>query len=181
MCRVSSVSCHSASGNDGQATSLVVSAVALVTSGRPRFSIGIDATCVGILQRPGCGLHVNAVYITPSPVFSRLEAPDYGVSRLMEVLCRMLVQRVIAAADVAAGKTKTKVNPLAAHFKTLFTSVRRAGTDIANFSQMSAVAGHCSSGWRLSNPDNSGDCTAYISRAHAREHARRNHSSGSID
>jgi hypothetical protein len=42
----------------------------------------------------------------------------------MEVLCCVLVFRGVATADVAAGETEPKVNPIIADFQALFTAPR---------------------------------------------------------
>lgn len=123
-------------------TSLVLAVIAAGISGRPCFSVGIDTTRTALSHRLGCWLDLERINIAPSPVFSGLEAPDDRMLCLMVVLRRVLVGRVVAATNMAAGETEAKVDPLTAHFETFFTSIRRTGTHIANISQMRAVAGH---------------------------------------
>ncbi|HTU51890.1 MAG TPA: hypothetical protein VMF56_14965 [Acidobacteriaceae bacterium] len=50
----------------------------------------------------------------------------------MKMFGGVLVPGGIAAADVAALQTETKVNPIVAHFQTLLTALRSAWGDIAD-------------------------------------------------
>src|SRR5258706_15123227 len=56
-------------------------------------------------------LHRDLVDITPAPVLAALERGDDRMLRRMVVLGRMLVLRVVATADVAAGPAQAKVHP----------------------------------------------------------------------
>jgi hypothetical protein len=48
----------------------------------------------------------------------------------MCVLRGVLIFRLIAAADMAAGHAEPQVDPGIAHFEAFLTSIRRAGNDI---------------------------------------------------
>src|SRR5438552_2693772 len=56
-------------------------------------------------------LHSDLVDIAPAPVLAGLERGDDRMLRRMVVLGRVLVLRVVATADVAAGPAQAKVHP----------------------------------------------------------------------
>ena len=61
---------------------------------------------------------------------------------LMKVFGCVLVFGGVAAADVAALQTKTKVNPIVAHFQAFLTALRRPWSDIADLIEVSALFRH---------------------------------------
>src|ERR1700754_941602 len=66
------------------------------------------------------------------PVLTRLEALDHGMSGLVGMLAGVLVQRVVAAADVAALRAAAQVEPPAAGrlaFDAAGSTRRHAGVD----------------------------------------------------
>ncbi len=65
------------------------------------------------------------VDVTPAPIFALLKTPDHGMIRGLEVRSRVLVGRRVAAADVAAGKAQSEMNPARPHFETILTAIRR--------------------------------------------------------
>jgi hypothetical protein len=54
----------------------------------------------------------------------------------VEVLCRVFILRIIAAAYMTACYAKSQMNPFVANFQTLFTAIRGSRSDLANFKQM---------------------------------------------
>ena len=54
----------------------------------------------------------------------------------MKMFGRVLVLRIVAAADVTACDAKPQVKPLVTRFQTLFTAVRGYRSNIDNFKQM---------------------------------------------
>lgn len=69
------------------------------------------------------GLDQHLIHVTPPPIFSRLERPDYRVSRRVKVFGCVLILRLIAATYVAAGEALAQVNPPVSCFQTLFTAL----------------------------------------------------------
>src|SRR5215210_6419748 len=60
----------------------------------------------------GCsGLDQHVIHVAVAPVFSGLEGPDNRVSRVVEVLGRVLVLRFIATTYVPANQAFTQVDP----------------------------------------------------------------------
>jgi hypothetical protein len=57
----------------------------------------------------------NLIDVTPSPILTRFDRPYDRMRGRMEVFCRMLVLRRIAAPDVPAAHAKPQVNPRIAH------------------------------------------------------------------
>ena len=64
-------------------------------------------------------LNHDLVGVTPSPVLARLERSNNGVMSLSKMLRRMLVFRVVAAADMTAGLAEAQVDPRVAHLQAL--------------------------------------------------------------
>jgi hypothetical protein len=54
----------------------------------------------------------------------------------MEVFRGVLVLRVIAAADMAAGKAKPQVHPVVTHGQALLATVRRPRLDVVDLVKM---------------------------------------------
>ena len=64
---------------------------------------------------------------------------------LVEMLRRVPILRIIAAADVAALEAEPQVHPLVAARQTLLAPVRRFRLDVANLRQMLALLSHVGS------------------------------------
>lgn len=105
-------------------------------------------------QRAGHRIEVAAVDVAPSPALVRLERCDHWVTGCFEVLQRMRILRILAAADMAAGKTNTKLVPPHAEGHAFFAAAR-AGFHSANFAEMRAGHDHV----RLSF---FGGCASYV-------------------
>src|SRR6185295_5813383 len=71
------------------------------------------------MEKRACSreLHADLVHIAPAPALARLERGDDRVLGRVEVLRGVLVLRVVAAADVAAGAAKAQVQPAIAHLQ----------------------------------------------------------------
>lgn len=54
--------------------------------------------------------------VIPEPILSRLVALDQCMPRLLGMCCRMHVERIVAASDVATGCTPAKMQPPGASF-----------------------------------------------------------------
>jgi hypothetical protein len=90
----------------------------------------------------GSGLFdLDLVDITPHPVLSRFNGANDGVVRGMEVTGRVFVFGRIAAADVAALETHTKVNPAVADFEAVFAAFG-GRPNVVNRVQMGAAGSH---------------------------------------
>src|ERR1700676_3521057 len=70
------------------------------------------------------GIEVAPVQIAPSPGFGALERSDDGVSGCSEVLQRMRVLRILAAADMATRQTYAQLIPLRSDREALLAAVR---------------------------------------------------------
>jgi hypothetical protein len=68
---------------------------------------------------------LDFIHIAPSPSFTRLEGLHHRMLGFVEVLCRMLVFRGVAAAYVSALETKAQMNPRVAGLQALFATLRR--------------------------------------------------------
>src|SRR5688572_33235964 len=62
--------------------------------------------------------------------------------RLMEMLRRVLADRVVAAANVAASQAETKVYPAHPGSETLLTTFSCARRDVADLREVRALIGH---------------------------------------
>src|SRR3981189_1697566 len=65
--------------------------------------------------------------IAPAPAFRRIIAFDHGMAGGVEMRGRMLVRRIIAAADMAAGAADPQMQPLASAFQALLATARARG------------------------------------------------------
>lgn len=81
-----------------------------------------------IVQR----LEKRFIDVAPTPLFARLKRLDDGVLGCMEMLCRVLILRLVAAADVSAAFTQTQVHPRVSDFQTVHAafSTRRHVPDL---------------------------------------------------
>src|SRR6266478_415222 len=74
-----------------------------------------DARAAAALPRAGGRLHHQLIDKTPAPVLARLEAAGDRMMDFPEVLGGVLVERVVAAADMTARQAETRVHPVAPH------------------------------------------------------------------
>ena len=65
---------------------------------------------------------LHLIYITPAPIFARLERFDDRVIRFVEVFCRVLVLRGVAATHVTTRHTEPQMNPRITHLQTFLAS-----------------------------------------------------------
>src|SRR6185295_17974645 len=77
------------------------------------------------MEKRACSreLHADLVHIAPAPALARLERGDDRMLRRVEMLRGVLVLRVVAAADVAAGAAKAQVQPAIAGPETLLAAL----------------------------------------------------------
>src|ERR1700755_3379084 len=68
----------------------------------------------------------RSVDVTPRPRSPGHYGSHYGMARLMEVLCRVLAGRGVAAADMAARLALPELDPARAFFQALLTGARRS-------------------------------------------------------
>src|ERR1700744_221800 len=81
------------------------------------------------------------VDITPAPAFRRIIALDDRMLACMKMLGCVLVGRIVAAADVAAGAADPQMQPLAAGLQA-FLAAERARRDLSDASDMRAALYH---------------------------------------
>jgi hypothetical protein len=79
--------------------------------------------------------------VAPDPVLPVFDRADKGVLSCIEMPRGVLVPGGIAAADVAAGETKTEMNPGVAELHAFRADVRGGGRDF-DLIEMSARGGH---------------------------------------
>jgi hypothetical protein len=92
--------------------------------------------------RSGCyrrRLDEKLVDIAPPPVLSGLKTPNQRMACRVEVFRRVLPLRLIAAANVAAGQTHSKMDPLHSHLQTFFASIRSPWIYIPNLVEVCAL------------------------------------------
>ena len=116
-----------------------------------------DATASMVRLSPAaqswCGFEEEIVEIAPAPVLTWLEASDDRVLRRVEMFCRVLVRRIIAATDMTAFHAQSEMHPPRTGGETLFTALRRVRRICLYMVEMRALLGHCSllcecSSWR---------------------------------
>src|SRR5438067_521622 len=94
-------------------------------------------------------VHRQLVWIAIGPILAGLVRSNGGVLRLLEVLRRMLVRRIVAAADVAARHAKPQMDPFATAGEALLAAVparvHRFAARIYQLFQMRALLVHGSS------------------------------------
>src|ERR1700730_11850611 len=83
----------------------------------------------------------HLIDITPAPAFRRIVALDHRMAGGMEVLGRMLVGRIVAAADMAAAAADPQMQPFAAAFQA-FLAAERARRDAADAGNVGAALCH---------------------------------------
>src|SRR3954449_5176289 len=81
------------------------------------------------------------VDIAPAPAFRRIVAFDHRMGGGMEMRGRVLVRRIVAAADMAAGAADPQMQPLASAFQA-FLATERARRHRLNAGDMAAAFGH---------------------------------------
>jgi hypothetical protein len=84
---------------------------------------------------------VDAINVTPAPIFARLEGLDDGVMRRMKMFGGVLVFGAIAAADVATGEAEAEMDPGVAGLQAVFAALG-AGFDGADFIDVFACGRH---------------------------------------
>jgi hypothetical protein len=72
-------------------------------------------------------LKSNLVNMAPAAVLSRLKGLDNRVAGCMEMLCRVLILRIVTAANMATGETEAQVNPTLTGFQTILAAVCTLG------------------------------------------------------
>src|SRR5207302_7307134 len=78
--------------------------------------------CGGSARQPGQTVDHLIVGVAVRPVLAGLERLDDRVPRPVGVLRRVLVRRVVAAADVPAGHAEPQVDPLVSGFEALLAA-----------------------------------------------------------
>jgi hypothetical protein len=79
------------------------------------------------------------VHKAPTPVLAPFQGTHDWMFSLVEVFGGVLVLRRVATADMTADHAKAKVNPLIAHFETLFAAFGM-GLDVLDLIQMCTLA-----------------------------------------
>jgi hypothetical protein len=79
--------------------------------------------------------------IAPTPPLRRIVALDHRVLGGVKMLGRVLVRRVVTAADVTAGAADPQMQPLAAAFEA-FLAAERARRDAADAGDVGAAFCH---------------------------------------
>jgi len=102
----------------------------------------LEAWSLSRVKRPRRGFEKHLVDVAPSPVFTALETPNDGMLRRMKVFGRVLVLRLIAAADMSALQAQPQVYPRCAHREALFTTLRRVRRDVAHSVEVRAFQTH---------------------------------------
>src|SRR5438309_10939066 len=105
-----------------------------------RSSAFLDAVRDATADRPAGRLEPQLVDVAPAPVFARLEGPDDRVLRAVEVGCRMLALRVVAAAHMPAGHAQPQVDPGTADLQAVLAAVGARG-DLTDLVEVGAF-GH---------------------------------------
>jgi hypothetical protein len=83
----------------------------------------------------------DLVDVAPAPVFAGLEGLNNWVVGRVEMLCRMLVFRRVAAADVPTNKALAQMYPGVASFQAVLAAVC-AGCDLSYLIKMGALLCH---------------------------------------
>ena len=84
-------------------------------------------------------LHHHFVDVTPAPLFTRLNGAHHRMFHRMEMFCRVLVLRRIAAANVSAHQTLPKMHPRVTGLDAVFAAFRVTGPYIWNGLQVFEV------------------------------------------
>ena len=89
-------------------------------------------------------LEYNFIDETPQPVLSGFDGLHDGMFRGVEMFCRVLVFRRIAAADMATLPTEPQVNPTIAHLQA-FLAALGVGMHFLNVAGVRTGGAHASS------------------------------------
>jgi hypothetical protein len=111
--------------------------------GAARAAIGMLLTTEAFKPRlhgPAALFQHDLVNIAPHPILSRLDRAHERMLAAVEVLGRVLVARIIAAADVATRQAHAQMYPLGAHLQAFLAAVC-AARDIADGVEMRADLG----------------------------------------
>src|SRR5215831_6510571 len=95
-----------------------------------RESIAHAVLVQTLVRGSGFELERELVLVAPEPVLARLERADDRVPGRVVVRSRVLVGRVVAAADLAAGHAFAEVHPPAARAQTLRAAFGARGSDV---------------------------------------------------
>ena len=91
-----------------------------------------------LAKRAGHIQHFS-IHEAPGPVFTALVGGNHRMLSRMEVLGRVPIRRIIAAADVTTRQTQAQMHPTRPHFET-FLATRTGGRNRMQMLQM--IAGH---------------------------------------
>src|SRR5262245_61049249 len=89
-------------------------------------------------MRRGRRLEADPIDVAPVPALAGLERADDRVLRRAVVPRRVLVLRVVAAADVSAGHAETQMHPHVACLEALLASIRGLRLDAADRPEVAA-------------------------------------------
>jgi hypothetical protein len=67
-------------------------------------------------------LQVHFVHVAPLPALSGFKRPHDGMIGFLKVFCPVLVDRGVAASDVATAETKAQMHPAGTHFLAFLAS-----------------------------------------------------------
>jgi hypothetical protein len=124
----------------GAPATKLAAAAALPHYPRPRANARGRVRCCRRIGR-SLELHHHLVDEAPAPVFSRFERSHDRMPCRPKVFRCMLVLRIVAAADMAAGSAEAKMHPSVAGGETLFTA-RGIGTIRHDEVEMAALGRH---------------------------------------
>ena len=94
-------------------------------------------------QSPRHRIEIAPIDIAPAPGLAGLEGGDHRVAGLVEMLERMRVLRILAAADVAAGQANAELVPWRADRHAIHATVG-ARPDLADLAEVLAALGRLS-------------------------------------
>jgi len=95
-------------------------------------------------RHPVRQIEIDLIDIAPPPAFGRIIAFDDRVRCRMEMLGRMAIWRVVAAADMPARPAQPKMHPPGSRLQTFLATVR-TGRDVRDRMIMRAGIGHARS------------------------------------
>jgi hypothetical protein len=84
----------------------------------------------------------HLIDIAPLPILSRLKGTYDGMLGPMEMLGGMLIDRIVATADVTATQAKSQMNPLVPHLQTLLAAFWGPGLNGFDLVKMVTFEGH---------------------------------------
>lgn len=83
----------------------------------------------------------DLINVAPAPTLTRLDRLHDRVARVMKMFGGVLILRLVAATDVAAGAAQSQMHPIVSHRQT-FLAPRGAGGDLVNLIEMRASRSH---------------------------------------